>query len=487
MDIGYLTLSSSSSSWIVDTLAPAPAPVMPVPGACPAVPRRLQILHSSDNESSFFSTKDLEPKASGYATIAAVLEQVAEEEGIPSIHVTAGDHTLPGPFYEASAEIASFGQPGLADIAIFNAIGLDANGIGNHEFDGGSSEFAHMLFSAEYPFISVNLDFSNSMLSDATAPPIRIGPDAAECGSVAGHVVKSCYVETSSGPVGLIGRSPADFFNVINDPPTTLPGIDFVGGRDPATNQPLESAVPMVLAQVDLLEAAGVNIIILLDHAQDFTSDPLSANLLRGIDVVVSAGSTGFLAQSMSFGPYNYLREGDMPTSQYPNILTDSSGDMLLLVNTDQLYTYVGNLIVTFDDNGRLVTWDGRSGPVATSPDAIALFNQAGCMNAEVDDILAQIRATPSIQEAFSVVGQTAVDLNGARADVRTRETNLGRIVADSTLHGANMFASKNGLPKIDIGFKNGGGIRGTTVQSSNADILSPSAVLSSFRLGLWP
>ena len=46
----------------------------------------------------------------------------------------------------------------------------------------------------------------------------------------------------------------------------------------------------MVLEQVDLLEEAGSDIIILLDHAQDWTTDPLAAEELRGIDVIVQAG-----------------------------------------------------------------------------------------------------------------------------------------------------------------------------------------------------
>lgn len=48
------------------------------------------------------------------------------------------------------------------------------------------------------------------------------------------------------------------------------------------------------------------------------------------------------------------------------------------------------------------------------------------------------------------VVGETKVDLDGERGDVRTKETNLGNLVADI------MMASANG----DIAFTNGGGIR---------------------------
>jgi hypothetical protein len=98
-------------------------------GGCP-VRRQLQIIHSSDNESSFIDPNTLEAKINHYATVVNGLTAVAEAATIPSIHVTAGDHTIPGPFYEAAAEAVEFGHPGLADIAIFNAMGLDGNGIG---------------------------------------------------------------------------------------------------------------------------------------------------------------------------------------------------------------------------------------------------------------------------------------------------------------------------------------------------------------------
>jgi hypothetical protein len=101
-------------------------------------------------------------------------------------------------------------------------------------------------------------------------------------------VVLSAWLKVGSERIGLIGRAPADFFNIIEDPDTNLPGLDFVGGRD-ENNQPLVSAVDQVLEQVEYLERMSINKIILIDHAQDFTADPLSANLLRGIDIIVAA------------------------------------------------------------------------------------------------------------------------------------------------------------------------------------------------------
>lgn len=436
---------------------------------------KLQILHSSDNESSFQDPNTLEQKILNYSAVVDGLQQIAKHECIPSLHLTAGDHTIPGPFYQASDE--AFGAPGLGDIRMYNAMGLNANGIGNHEFDGGIDEFARMLRNARYPFIAVNLDFSAVQLSRST-PDIRIGQDDRSCGSNRGKVVKSCWIKRGDQKIGLIGRAPAEFFNVIEDPDQTLPGLDFVGGRD-ENNQPLVSAVEQVLEQVDLLEERGIKRIILLDHAQDFTADPLSAGSLRGIDIIVAAGSTGFMAQSFANGPYNLLRPEDTPEADYPTYRSDSEGQTVLVINSDQQYRYVGNLIAEFDGNGHIKAVDDRSGPVATTQqgvDALKALTPRNRLNAnrKVAAIFDQLKQTQLIQDAFFVVGTTIHPLNGLRADVRTRETNLGNLAADSTIWGART----NGFPDVDIALKNGGGIR-DSIQGPNIIRLAIQAALA--------
>jgi 2',3'-cyclic-nucleotide 2'-phosphodiesterase (5'-nucleotidase family) len=113
---------------------PAPAPA-PAPSG-----RWLQILHSSDNESSFQDPNTLEEKVIFYSALVNGLQtqkDVCDDREFETVHVTVGDHTIPGPFYQASAEVPSFGAPGVGDIRIYNAMGVAANGMGNHEFDGG--------------------------------------------------------------------------------------------------------------------------------------------------------------------------------------------------------------------------------------------------------------------------------------------------------------------------------------------------------------
>ena len=70
--------------------------------ACERAPSSsLQILHSSDHESSLQDPNTLEDKILHYAALQAGLRTLAEQACIPSLHLAAGDHTIPGPFYQA--------------------------------------------------------------------------------------------------------------------------------------------------------------------------------------------------------------------------------------------------------------------------------------------------------------------------------------------------------------------------------------------------
>lgn len=110
----------------------------------------LQIIHSSDNESSFQDPNSLEEKIVNYASVVRGLQKLARRERIPSLHVLAGDITIPGPFYQAASEVPRFGKPGLADIAIFNAMKIQGNGMGT----------LHALFNFFLTILIVSLVFN---------------------------------------------------------------------------------------------------------------------------------------------------------------------------------------------------------------------------------------------------------------------------------------------------------------------------------------
>ena len=79
-----------------------------------------------------------------------------------------------------------------------------------------------------------------------------------------------------------------------------------------------------------------------------------------------------------------------------------------------------------------------------------------------VDSILSDLKETDAV--GYIVVGSTEHVLEGDRANVRGRETNLGRIIADSTVWGAQRHIGNNSsdVVTVDIALKNGGGIRDT-------------------------
>lgn len=425
----------------------------------------LQVIHSSDNESAFQDPNTLEDRIINYAAAIEGLKKLSPEGN--TLYLTAGDHTLPGPYYQAAAEVEKLGANGIGDIALYNAMGLTANGIGNHEFDNGINDFARMLAEAHYPFIAVNLNFSQVELAEGV-PEIKLGVDGGSVTENAGKIVKSAYAELGNEKIGIIGRAPADFFNVTEDPENNLPGLDFVGGRNSEDNQPLISAVDQVIEQIQLLKEQGINKIILLDHAQDFTADPLSVQNLHDIDIIVTAGSTGFMARANTQGPFNSLRDGDVAETFYPTLRLDKNGNLVLVVNSDQLYRYIGNLIVDFDSEGHIIRVDPRSGPVATTVEMVTALGEVVTEELtapeEVTSIYESLKATPSIQDAYEIIGSTKGVLNGERANVRTKETNLGRLAADSTL-----WFAKQAFPEVpvDIALKNGGGIRATILGPS--------------------
>ena len=301
--------------------------------------RTLQIIHSNENESGFQDVITLEEKVLHYSSIVEGIRMLNADA---SIHVATGDMVAPGAFYYASSEVESLGSNGMGDIAMFNAMSLDATGIGNHDVASGIIDFATFVATARFPYVNVNLNFTGAIIPDGV-PPIEVGKDASPCTEMAAKVVRSCFLETEIGPVGLIGRISENLFKTIEDPETRLPGVDYYGGRDPESNSQLLDSDKQIQEQVKLLESKGIDIIILLD--QSFNSfneigEPVLSEELNGIDVLIGEFYVGesVFALNENFGPFNLLRDGDVPNIGYPLVRTDSSGHRVLLVNTGDLF-----------------------------------------------------------------------------------------------------------------------------------------------------
>ena len=438
---------------------------------------RLQILHVSDSESAMLDLNTMEPKLLHYSAVLQGLQTLAEREAMASLYLGAGDLTIRAPFFQAAEQVETWGTPGGGDIALYNSFGLSATAIGNNEFEQGLDGFSRLLRHAEFPYLAANLDFSNVRLSERV-PALRIGEDGASVQENAGKVVRSSWIMIAGEKIGLVGNAPTDLFRITLDPDKYLPGLDYRGGRDLQTGEPLVSSADWILEQADLLKAQGIDKIVLLD--QDF--EPL-AGQLRDIDVIVFSGTWDLMARSAADGPFNLLRPEDSPQVDYPVSLEDREGNPVLLVNGGYRYRYVGNLMVTFDEAGKIAAWDDRSGPVAATPEVIAALGEvigdAALQAAEpVKAIYESLLETPLIQDLLIVIGKTRYALNGSVDDLRTRETNLGRLVSDSYLWQARRTAAERGMERrIDLALKNSGGIRDSVLSQEITKFLVGSTL----------
>jgi len=395
-------------------------------------PFRLTVLHNNDGESRLLDAGRGMEDFGGVARFAAQLNKLREEaetsgsgarQGV--IVLSAGDNFLASPEFDASLRR---GVPYFDSLAV-NLIGYDAIGIGNHEFDLGPDIFANFVEGVTgAPFVSANLDFSKQSKLQGFAED--------------GRIVPATVLEAGGEKIGVIGA--------------TTPGLSYVSRPG---NVAVRSDLPgIVQEQIDKLVQAGVNKIVLVSHLQSIKEDLALAAKLRDLDLMIAGGGNELLANE---GNELIPGEGERVYGTYPMLAKDADGRAVPVVTTNGDYRYVGRLIVDFDANGKVVAIDKASGPVRVAggslSDAIA----------PSDEVEAQV--TQPVRRALTAltrnrVAKTEVPLNGRRSSVRTRETNLGDIVADALLAKARALAPALRAPSADVALVNGGSMRNNTL-----------------------
>lgn len=492
----------------------------------------LQILHASDFEAGIEATQ----RARNFAAIVDVLE----DEVANSITLSSGDNFIPGAFTAGGTdpsvrdEIAGFYEqyfglaPGslagirsgttpfnAADIAILNAIGVQASVLGNHEFDLGPSALAGAFdfvaslpslpaqptlasitnIGALFPYLSANLEFAaegtlSGLFSDALQDANAYATTAAELSTGAGIRAEATGRELA--PWTTIQEG-GETIGVLGLTTQVLASISAVGNatvQDPFGDGGVDNMAELaaiVQPLVDQMIASGINKIILLTHLQQFINEQALAPLLRGVDIIVGGGSNTLLADAT-----DPLAPGDTADGIYPLFLTGTDGAAIAVVNTDGNYNYVGRLVLDFDSNGEIIPASvdpGVSGAYVTTDagvDAVAgdgdgTLSQAerdvifadGTRGGEVQQITDAIAAVIQAKDG-NVVGFTDVFLEGRRNEVRSEETNLGSLTAD-----ANLAFAKAVDQSVVISLKNGGGIRaeiGAVVGQPVPEELPPQA-----------
>ncbi|MCY4617880.1 MAG: bifunctional metallophosphatase/5'-nucleotidase [Chloroflexi bacterium] len=404
----------------------------------------VQLLHAADMDGGVGALDNVE-------TFSALLDGFRRQMPKRTLVLSSGDNFIPGPRYYAAgeqslAEILGVPGNGRGDIALLNEMGFQASALGNHEFDLGPSALASTIAmeetedgwyeGARFPYLSANLGLADDehlrglVAADGLAAPLPRG-----------SLARSVIISVDGELVGILGA--------------TTPHLAWIAGVgnvavEPADGFDLDALAEVIQDAVDDLTAQGVDKIILLAHMQQIEIEQQLASRLRDVDIIVAGGSNTILADKT-----DRLRSGDWAAGTYPLRMRSASGEPLLLVNTDADYRYIGRLVVRFDQRGLVML-----GSIDPSVSGVYATDKAGRPATAGEPIPGVSRIVRSLREVIEdrdreIVGRTSFYLAGRRGDVRTQETNLGNLVADSFLWLARQFD-----PGVAVALKNSGGIR---------------------------
>ncbi|WP_339271159.1 choice-of-anchor I family protein [Paenibacillus sp. FSL K6-1330] len=375
-----------------DGYGSADVPVKVTDGSPEGEPWKLTVMHTNDTHAHL----------SEVARRAALVKQVRSEGG-NSLLLDAGD-VFSGDLYFTK-------WFGLADLAFMNYMGYDAMTFGNHEFDQGTKTLADFVSKAQFPLVSANVDLSqDANISHLIRKPAVIDTDQPKTTANSG-VYPYVTLLVDGQKVGVFGLTTEDTAE------TSSPGKDVV----------FNEAVTSARATVEAMEQEGLNIIIGLSHL-GYAKDQALAEAVEGIDLIV--------------GGHTHT------TLNAPEVVTDNEhGTPTVIVQANEWGKYLGRVDLQFDKEGKVLVGEGELGGKLIPVDSnVAEDKQAKDMlapyNAELEELMKQ------------VVGIADVLLDGKRENVRSKETNLGNLIADG------MLAKAKELKNADIALTNGGGIR---------------------------
>ncbi len=305
----------------------------------------------------------------GAARLATAVREARAGSNLPTIFLNAGDN------YQGSLFFTY--HRGLAEALAFNAVGLDAMVLGNHEFNNGPEGLRVFLDAAEFPVIAGN---------------VALDAEPALAGTMPSRIV----LEVGGERVGIVGALTADTLEI----------------SSPGPNVVFADVVAHLTAEVAALEAEGVNKIIALTHVGHF-DDLAIAGAVPGIDVIIGGHSHTLMGNTI---------EGALP---YPVMAAGSDGTVPIA----QAYAYgkyLGDLRVTFDADGRVTA-------VAGEP---LLLDASIAEDAAVVAMVAELAAPIEALRA-RVIGETAEPVDGSRENCRARECAMGVLVAEAMLERA--------------------------------------------------
>lgn len=258
--------------------------------------RKLTVLHTNDTHSHIdpFPTDDAKyPGRGGVIRRASMIQEVrAQQENV--LLLDAGDIFQGTPYFN------KYG--GVLEMKVMEALAYDAATMGNHDFDGGMTNFLKAQQNVSFPFLCSNYDFKNTVLNNHTKPHQIFRKGGLKIG-VFGVGVK------------LDGLVPKNKFEdtVYNDP------------------------IAIAQEQVDILQKEKCDLIICLSHLgydyedKSIVSDHSLAANTKGIHLIIGGHTHTFLPK--------------------PTVLKNREGENVLVNQVGWAGVNLGRIDFTFEKN----------------------------------------------------------------------------------------------------------------------------------------
>ncbi len=355
---------------------------------------KLRIIHTNDHHARIEPVIGGTPAAPIHGGISRrkTLIDAIRDEGGNQILLDAGD------VFQGTLWFTQY--LGQADLEFYNALGYEAVTIGNHEFDKGQQPLADFIKRANFPVLSANI----AIAADVPAP-------------IAGLFKPWIVKEIGGQKIGIFGLTTEE-----------TPVLSSPGAGIAFTNY-IEAARKAVAD----LKAQGVNKIIALTHI-GITFDRELARQVDGIQVIIGGHS------HTPMGPQIKPPDTNRP---YPEVIASPSNKPVIMATDWEWGRWLGDLTVGFDANGDITS------VVAAQPTEVLPIVEP---NQGFEDRI-KVLVQPLSALRTQVVGETKVPLNGARADVRAKETNLGNLISDAMLEKTRPAGAQ-------LALMNGGSIR---------------------------
>ena len=297
-----------------------------------------------------------------------------------------------GDFIQGDPTVST--SEGATAVELMNLAGYDVVSLGNHEFDYGYQNLKDLEADADFAIVDANVLYNGRVAFEDNL--VFTAPDGTK--------------------IGVFGLDTPETATKAH--PAKIQGVTFLAGED---------LYDCAQEQVDALTAEGCEYIICLGHLgiDDESAGNRSIDLLEnvdGIDVFIDGHSHSTRAD---------LLDATDGTGMVGNTMVTSTGTKLESIG-----------VVTIDAEGVITT---STTPVAdlTAEDA-DVAARAAAIQKEIDD------------EYGTVFAKTEVALNGEREPGnRTEETNLGDLITDALVWGAEREGTE-----VDAAVTNGGGIR---------------------------